>query len=52
MNIENTLRYQEKYIRENNYKKICAMNFYCCEFNFYRNGIYYLQQFICNIYKS
>jgi hypothetical protein len=52
MNIENTIRYQEKYIKENNYKKICSFNLYCCELNFYKNGIDYLQQFICYIYKS
>ena len=52
MNLQHTLRYQEKYIKDNNYEKICAINLYCCELNFYRNGIYYLQQFICYFYKS
>lgn len=45
------IRKQENYIRENNYKKTCGINLYCCELNFYRNGIYYLRQFICYFYK-
>jgi hypothetical protein len=51
MNIENTIEYQKNYIRVNNYKKLFAVNLYCCELNFYKNGTYYLQQFICYFYK-
>ncbi len=52
MNFYNTIRYQENYIRENNYEKTCGINIYCCELNFYKNGTYYLQQFICYFYRS
>jgi hypothetical protein len=52
MNIGHTLSYQENYIRENNYIKICDIKLCCCELNFYKNRIYYLQQFICWFYKS
>ena len=52
MNIGHTLRCQEIYIRENNYVKTCGIDLYCCELNFYKNGTYYLQQFICYFYKS
>ena len=50
MDLRETLRYQNQYIRDNNYTKTCGINLYCCELNFYRNGIYYLQQFICRLY--
>ena len=46
------LRYQENYLMENNYTKISGINLFCCELNFYKNWIYYLQQFICYIYKK
>ena len=52
MNFESRLRYQENYIRENNYIKSCSVNLNCCELNFYENGIYYLQHFICYCYRS
>ena len=51
MNIDRALRYQENYIRENDYIKTCGINLYCCELNFYKNGVYYLQQFICSFYR-
>ena len=38
---------QQNYIREHNYDKICGICLFCCELNFYRNGTYYLQEFIC-----
>ena len=38
---------QEQYITENNYEKMYGIRSYCCEFNMYHNGIYYLRQFIC-----
>ena len=52
MYIERTLKCQENYIRENNYEKTYSINLYCCQLNFYKNGIYYLQQFICYLYKN
>ena len=39
---------QEKYIRENHYKKTMAFNLYCCQLTFYENATKYLQEFICN----
>jgi hypothetical protein len=51
MNMD-TLRYQEMYIRNNNYQNVCSLHICCCECNVYRNGIYYLQQFICFITKQ
>ena len=52
MYIDHILRDQEIYIRKNNYEKTCGLNLYCCQLNFYKNEIYYLQQFICYLYKS
>lgn len=52
MNIDDRLKFQQKYITENNHKKICTINLYCFEFNLYKNGIEYLQQFICYLYRS
>lgn len=51
MNIFNTLTQQKTYIINNNYKKQCGINLYCCQLNFYKNTEYYLQQFICFLYK-
>jgi hypothetical protein len=45
-------REQDNYLRENNYKKMCGVNLWCCELNFYRNVLYYYQQFFCYIYKN
>ncbi len=50
--ITQKLEYQKKYLIENNYEPICGINLYCCELNFYKNRIYYLQHFICYFYKS
>lgn len=47
MDITNTLVQQEKYIKENNYKRTCATNLYCCQLHFYKNTTHYLQHFIC-----
>ncbi len=51
MNLSDELIRQNFYIKENNYIKTCGINLYCCEFNLYNNGIYYLRQFICYLYK-
>ena len=37
MNIDHTLRYQEKYIRDNNYQKTFYFICCCCELNFYKS---------------
>ncbi len=52
MNKSTTLIAQERYIRDHNYIKMYGLNLYCCEWNFYRNSVYYLQHFICHIYKN
>lgn len=52
MDITSAIQNHNNYIRENNYKKSCGINLYCCELNFYRNATHYLQQFVCYIYKS
>jgi hypothetical protein len=50
MDITNTLIQQEQYIKENNYKKTCATNLYCCQLSFYKNTTHYLQHFVCYFY--
>jgi len=52
MNLYHTLRYQENYIRENNFQKTGYIICCCCELNFYKNTTNYLQQFICYFYKK
>ena len=42
---------QEDYIRKHHYYKICHIHLCFCEFNLYKNGSYYLQQFICYYLK-
>lgn len=51
MNLDSVLQEQNNYIRQNNYKKTCLVNLYCCELSFYRNSTHYLQKFICYLYK-
>ena len=52
MHLNQTLQNHENYIVQNNYKKTCAINLYCCQLNFYKNATHYLQQFIYYFYKS
>lgn len=47
----NALVIQEKYIRENNYRKMYGINLCCCVLDFYKNETNYLQHFICYLYK-
>lgn len=47
MNIKSVLEIQRKYIKDNHFIKLCGMNLCCFEWNIYKNGIEYLQQFIC-----
>ena len=53
MRLDDELEYQKRYIKDNNYTPICVLSCgWCCEYNWYYNGNYYLQQFICYLYKD
>jgi hypothetical protein len=43
----NNLAHIEKYIKENEFQKVCSLNLCCCQINWYNEGIYYL--YYCNL---
>ena len=47
MFIQESLELQNRYIKENDYKQLCELKLCCCRYNWYNNGVNYLQQFIC-----
>ena len=50
MDFSTDLRKYDQYIVDNDYQLMCGVRLCCCSLEFYRNGVYYLQKFACEIY--
>jgi hypothetical protein len=49
MDFSTDIHKYDQYILDNDYTLICDARLCCCSIEFYRNGIYYFQKFVCKI---